>query len=144
MAEKTRVLFVCTHNAGRSQMAEGLLRMLYGERYEVYSAGTEPGVLNPYAVKVMAELGYDLTAHASKHLEEFLEQEIDYVVTVCDSAKENCPYFPGGKVRVHKSFPDPAAVTGNNEVKLNAVRDIRNGIRAWLEGTFGGDEVKIG
>jgi arsenate reductase len=138
LADKISVLFVCTHNAGRSQMAEALLRMLYGDRYEVYSAGTVPGTMNPYAVKVLAELGYDLLGHRSKHIDEFMEQDLDYVVTVCDSAKEACPYFPGGKHQMHRSFPDPAALSGSDEEVLESVREIRESIKKWLVDTFGG------
>jgi arsenate reductase (thioredoxin) len=137
MAEKTSVLFVCTHNAGRSQMAEALLRMLYGDRYDVYSAGTHPGVVNPYAVRALAELGYDLAGHRSKHIEEFLEREIDVVVTVCDSARENCPWFPGGKERIHHSFPDPAALGGSDDEIMAGVREIRDRMREWLVDVFG-------
>jgi arsenate reductase (thioredoxin) len=116
--------------------------MLYGERYDVYSAGTEPGSLNPYAVRALAELGYDLSAHRSKHLEEFMEQDMDVVVTVCDSARENCPWFPGGRQRIHHSFPDPAALSGSDEEKMAGVREIRDRIKDWLVDVFGGTEVK--
>jgi len=105
--EKKRVLFICTHNAARSQMAEGLLRALHGDHYEAFSAGTEPGSVNASAIRAMAEIGIDISHHRSKSLKEFFDQEFDYVVTVCDHAKESCPYFPGGKKILHQSFDDP-------------------------------------
>ncbi len=122
MLKKKRVLFICTHNSARSQMAEGLLRAMYRDKYEVFSAGTHPTFVNPYAIKAMEEIGIDISSHYSKSVNEFLDMEIDYVVTVCDSAKEECPYFPGGKYYVHRSFEDPSAVTGSSEEKLNAFR----------------------
>lgn len=133
---KQTVLFLCIHNAGRSQTAEGLLRSLYGERFEVFSAGTEPGNLNPYAVKVMAEMDIDISTHQSKHLEQYHDKEIDYVITVCDSAKENCPYFPGGKEVLHQSFDDPSAFSGSEEEILGHVRRVRDEIKEWISKTF--------
>ena len=134
--EKKRVLFICTHNAARSQMAEGLLRALYGNRYEVFSAGTEPGRVSPYAIKVMAEIGIDIGAHRAKSLQEFLNQKFDYVVTVCDHAKESCPYFPGGKKILHQSFEDPSSLTGIEEEIMAGFRRIRDEIRHWIEEEF--------
>ena len=134
--EKKRVLFICTHNAARSQMAEGLLRALYGNRYEVFSAGTEPGRVSPYAIKVMAEIGIDIGAHRAKSLQEFLNQKFDYVVTVCDHAKESCPYFPGGKKILHQSFEDPSTLTGSEEEIIAGFRRIRDEIRRWIEEEF--------
>ena len=90
---KKKVLFICTHNSARSQMAEGILRTLYGDRYEAYSAGTQPTKVNPYAIKVMSEIGIDISNHRSKSAEEFRGKEFDYVVTVCDNVKEACPFF---------------------------------------------------
>ena len=130
------VLFICTHNAARSQMAEGLLRALHGNRYEVFSAGTEPGRVSPYAIKVMAEIGIDIGAHRAKSLLEFLDQAFDYVVTVCDHAKESCPYFPGGKKILHQSFEDPSTLTGPKEEIMAGFRRIRNEIRQWIEEEF--------
>ena len=106
--EKKRVLFICTHNAARSQRAEGLLRVFHGDIYEAFSAGTEPGRVNPCAIKVIAENGSDIGAHRSNGLQEFSDQKFDYVVTVCDHAKESCPYFLGGKKILHQSFADPS------------------------------------
>lgn len=134
--EKKRVLFICTHNAARSQMAEGLLRALHGNRYEVFSAGTEPGRVSPYAIKVMAEIGIDIGAHRAKSLLEFLDQAFDYVVTVCDHAKESCPYFPRGKKILHQSFEDPSTLTGPKEEIMAGFRRIRNEIRQWIEEEF--------
>lgn len=135
--KKKRVLFICTHNSARSQMAEGLLKALYGDRYEVYSAGTHPTEVNPYAIKVMSELGIDISDHKSKSMENFLNMEFDYVVTLCDGAKETCPYFSGGKKYIHRSFEDPASFEGNEEERLEAFRKVRDGIKEWIVKTFG-------
>jgi arsenate reductase len=135
--EKKRVLFICTHNAARSQMAEGLLRALYGNRYEVFSAGTEPGRVSLYAVKVMADIGLDIGAYHSKSIQEFLNQSFDYVVTVCDHAKESCPFFPGGKKILHQSFEDPSSLTGTEEEIMAGFRRIRDAIRSWIESEWG-------
>jgi arsenate reductase len=128
-----RVLFVCTNNSARSQMAEGLLRHLHGDRYEVESAGTEPTEVNPLAIRAMAERGVDISSQRSKSLNELRGREFDLVVTVCDRAKEACPFFPGGGERVHQSFPDPAAAAGSEEERLCAFRDVRDAIEAWIE-----------
>jgi len=105
---KSRILFLCTGNSARSQMAEGLLRHMAGDRFEVFSAGTRPSGLNPNAVQAMAEVGIDISGHRSKHVDEFAGHQFDYVFTVCDNAKETCPFFPGGGKRLHQSFEDPA------------------------------------
>jgi arsenate reductase len=133
---KLSVLFLCTHNSARSQMAEGLLRALRGDRYEVHSAGTEPDGVNPYAVRVMAEIGMDIGNHRSKHVDEFRETAFDYVVTVCDNAKEACPFFPGAKKTIHKSFEDPSAFAGGTEDILAGFRRVRDQIRDWIEKKF--------
>jgi arsenate reductase (thioredoxin) len=138
---KKRVLVLCTGNSARSQMAEGLLRELGGDRLDVYSAGTNPSTVNPLAIEVMRERGIDISSHRSKHLEEFLGQLFDYVLTVCDKAAENCPIFPGQARRTHWSFPDPAAVSGTRGERLAFFRQVRDDIefhlREWLakEGT---------
>ncbi len=137
---KKRVLFICTHNSARSQMAEGLLNRLFGDRYEAFSAGTKPSGVNPLAVEVMKEIGIDISHHRSKSLEEFEGQEFDYVITVCDSAKEECPYFAGGKRRIHKSFPDPSSYEGTKEEKIEFFRKVRDQIKSWIEETFGKGE----
>ncbi|MEM2999932.1 MAG: arsenate reductase ArsC [Candidatus Bathyarchaeia archaeon] len=129
------VLFICTHNSARSQMAEAFLNKLCGDRYEAKSAGVSPKGLNPYVVKAMAEVGIDLSTHRSKSIQEFKGRTFDYVVTVCDSAREECPYFPGKKV-IHKSFPDPSALNGTEEEVMQKVREVRDAIRRWVEQTF--------
>src|SRR3712207_1973461 len=115
---KTRVLFLCTHNSARSQMAEGLLRRLAGDRFEVMSAGTEATLVRPEATKVMAELGVDISGQESKGLERYLGEPFDYVVPVCDAANEACPAFPGAKSRLHWSFRDPSQAKGEEEERL--------------------------
>lgn len=136
MMKKQRVLFVCTHNSARSQMAEGLLRALAGDRYEVHSAGTEPRGVHPLAIRVMQEIGIDLSSHESKHVDVYQEVPMDYVVTVCDSAREHCPYVPARRRNLHQSFPDPSAVEGDEAIRLEAFRRVRDQIRSWLEATF--------
>lgn len=130
---KERVLILCTGNSARSQMAEGLLRYLAGSQFEVFSAGSKPSTLNPFAIKVMQERGIDISSHRSKHLSEFIKQLFDYVITVCDQAAETCPVFPGRAQRIHWSFPDPAAVGGSDNDKLNAFRQTRDAIEAQLK-----------
>ncbi len=133
---KKRVLILCTGNSARSQMAEGLLRELAGAQFDVFSAGSKPSVVNPFAIEAMQERGIDISQHRSKHLNEFITQPFDYVITVCDQAAETCPIFPGRAERIHWSFPDPAAVEGSNEARLQAFRQTRDAIearlRAWL------------
>lgn len=133
---KKKVLFICTHNAARSQMAEGLLRTLYGDRYEAYSAGTQPSKVNPYAVRVMSELGVDISMHQSKHMNAFYGMEFDYVVTVCNQAKEVCPWSHGGKEYIHKDFEDPSQFEGEEDQKLAVFREVRDEIKDWIEKTF--------
>lgn len=132
MNERKRVLILCTGNSARSQMAEGILRHAGGERFEVWSAGTEPSRLNPLAVRAMQELGIDIGAHRSKSVDEFRGQEFDYVITVCDNAKENCPVFPGRSERIHWSFEDPAAAAGDEDARLAVFRRVRDEIRERL------------
>jgi len=126
-----RVLILCTGNSARSQMAEGLLRHMAGDRYEVFSAGTRPVGLNPNAVKAMSELGIDISSHRSKSVDEFTGQPFDCVITVCDSANEACPIFPGAGERLHHSFQDPAALPADQQ--LEAFRKVRDEIASWLE-----------
>ena len=133
---KKSVLFLCTHNSARSQMAEGMVNHLHGDRYQAYSAGTEPGSVHPLAVKVMAEIGIDISGHRSKHLREFAGREMDLVVTVCDNAREACPFFPGAKENRHESFPDPSAAGGSDDEKLAAFRATRDAIRTWIGKTI--------
>jgi arsenate reductase (thioredoxin) len=127
-----RVLILCTGNSARSQMAEGLLRFMAGQRFEVHSAGTRPGTVRPEAIAVMREVGIDIAGHRSKHVDEFRGQPFDFVITVCDNAKESCPVFPEGTVRVHWSFDDPAAVTGSEDLRLSEFRRVREEITARL------------
>ena len=136
---KQKVLFICTHNSARSQMAEAFLNALYPNKYQAFSAGTEPGTINPYVVKVMAELGFDLANNKTKGVSEFQNQKIDYVVTVCNSAKEHCPFFPGAKNYLHHGFTDPSSFTGTEADILAQVRTVRDGIKSWLEETFGSE-----
>ncbi len=127
---KQRVLILCTGNSARSQMAEGLLHNLAGDRFEVFSAGTKPAGLNPNAVRALAELGIDISGHRSKSVDEYAGQQFDYVITVCDNAKESCPFFPGGGQRVHHSFEDPAAAPADQQPAV--FRRVRDEIRDWL------------
>ncbi len=122
MADKKRVLILCTGNSARSQMAEGLLPHGAGDRFTVESAGTKPGIVRPEAIAVMKEVGIDITSHRSKHVDEFAGQNFDYVLTVCDNTKESCPVFFGKAVRLHYSFNDPAAVEGTDEKRLGEFR----------------------
>ena len=129
---KTRVLILCTGNSARSQMAEGLLRHMAGDRLEVHSAGTRPGSVRPEAIAVLAELGIDIRGHWSKHVDEFAGQPFDYVITVCDHADQSCPVFPGQTRRIHWSFEDPAAAAGDQPHRLSEFRRIRDQISQRL------------
>ena len=134
---KTRVLFLCTHNSARSQMAAGFLRHLAGDRFEVASAGTQARGVNPLAVRAMAESGIDISGQRSKTLDRFLDDGWDYVVTVCDSANEACPVFPRAATRLHWSFDDPSAVRGTDDQRLAVFRRVRDEIQTritrWLQ-----------
>jgi arsenate reductase len=132
MKDKKRVLILCTGNSARSQMAEGLLRHDAGDRYEVMSAGIEPSFVRPQAIEAMKEIGIDISNHRSKSLNKFLEQSFDYVITVCDNAKEQCPIFPGPATLIHWSFDDPAAATGDDAAQIVVFRRVRDEIRARL------------
>jgi arsenate reductase len=129
---KQRVLILCTGNSARSQMAEGLLRAEAGERFEVFSAGTNPSQVRPEAIIVMKELGIDLSVHRSKNVSEFSGQHFDYVLTVCDNARAGCPIFPGGGMRIHHSFQNPAAFEGSNDERVATFRRVRDEIREYL------------
>jgi arsenate reductase (thioredoxin) len=128
-----RILFLCTHNSARSQMAEGLLRGLAGERFEAHSAGTEATHVRPLAIAAMAEVGIDISGHESKTLDRYLGEPFDAVVTVCDQAAEACPVFPGARRRLHWSFPDPSKATGTPEQQLAVYREVRDRIRLRIE-----------
>ena len=129
---RPRVLFVCTHNSARSQMAEGLLRVLGGDRFEAASAGTEKTSVNPLAIRAMAERGIDISGHASKTVDGLLQEGWDYLVTVCDDANERCPFVPGIRTRLHWSFPDPSRATGTPEERLAVFCRVRDQIEARL------------
>ena len=131
-----RVLFICTGNSARSQMAEGLLRALGAGRYEVFSAGLAPKGLNPLAVAAMAEIGLDISRQASKSMEQYLNQPFDYVITVCDRAQESCPAFPGGRTRLHWSFDDP--------IDLADFRRVRDEIALRLRGWLAAEAAEAG
>jgi len=133
MAEKKRILILCTGNSARSQMAEGLLRHDAGDRYEVQSAGAKPSHVRPEAIAVMQEIGIDISGHRSKSVDEFASQSFDTVLTVCDHAREMCPVYPGHAHRIHRNFEDPAAVQGSEEERLSAFRRVRDQIRNYLK-----------
>ena len=140
---KTKVLILCTGNSCRSQMAEGVLRHYGSGKFEVFSAGTKPSTVNTLAIKVMNEIGIDISGHRSKHVDEFLGQKIDYVISVCDNAKESCPIFPGGTVRLHWPFPDPPHDKEITEAVINEFRKVRDLVherfkRLALTGNFMG------
>ena len=126
---RQRVIFVCTHNSARSQMAEGMLRAWGGDRFEVFSAGTEATRVGPEAVAVMAEIGIDINGHTSKTLEPFLGESFSWLITVCDDAKEACPTIPGVRQQAHWSIEDPSAVEGDEESRLEAFRAARDHLR---------------
>jgi len=129
---KKRVLLLCTGNSARSQMAEGLLRYMAGDRFDVFSAGTHPVGLNPSAVEVMREIGIDIAHHRSKNMREFVDQSFDYVVTVCDRARDTCPRWPDKAKFVHWSFKDPASVRGSEEERRIAFQEVRDLIRTQI------------
>jgi len=127
-----RVLFLCTHNSARSQMAEGLLRAWGGERFEAHSAGVEATEVRPLAIRAMDELGIDVRGQASKRLDVYDGEEFDYAITVCDEAREACPFFPGAGTQLHWSFDDPSAATGTEDERLAVFRRVRDQIGARI------------
>ncbi|MFX0173323.1 MAG: arsenate reductase ArsC [Candidatus Hodarchaeota archaeon] len=135
--QKKTILFICTHNSARSQMAEALLRKKYGNFFLALSAGTKPTSINPYTRLVLAEVGINISTHKSRHVRDFFDQKIDLVVTVCDSAKEECPFFPGANQYEHKSFEDPSEIKGSEEEILSGFRRIRDEISSWIDIKFG-------
>ena len=137
MTPKTRVLFICTANAARSQMAEGLLRAKYGERYEAFSAGTRQTVVSARAITVMQEIGIDISDHRSKTLEEFRGESFDIAATLCDNAHAICPMVPGAKKTIHHGFSDPHLTPGSDEKVLEGYRKVRDLIEVWIDTTFG-------
>jgi len=139
--KKTTVLFVCTANAARSQMAEGYLRAIYGDRYEVFSAGTRKARVSERAIRVMSEIGVDITPHHSKTLAEVAHMSFDIAVTLCDRAHLVCPVVPGAGTTIHYGFFDPHLTTGNEEEILAGYRRVRDEITAWIDTTFGPGQV---
>jgi arsenate reductase len=127
--QKRRVIFVCTHNSARSQMAEGMLRAWAGDRFEAFSAGTQRTRVRPEAIAVMAEIGIDIAGHTSKTLEPFMGEEFSWLITVCDQARESCPTIPGVRQQAHWSIDDPSAVEGDEDVRLEAFRTARDHLR---------------
>jgi len=132
---KQKILFICTNNSARSQIAEGFSKAFYKDKYGTYSAGVQPTSVNPYAVKVMKEAGIDISDHRSKSITEFKDITFDYIVTVCNNAKDKCPFFPGKKI-IHKSFQDPTKYAGNIEEILTNFRKTRDEIKDWIIKTF--------
>lgn len=133
---KKKVLFICSSNQARSQMAEGLLRDIYGDEYEVSSAGVSPTFVAPEAIIALDEVGIDITHHTSQSIDEYKGVEFDYVITVCDRAKENCPFFPGAKHYIHKSFREPSKAVEADEDLLEGYRRVRDDIAKWIEEKF--------
>jgi arsenate reductase (thioredoxin) len=139
IAGPIRVLFLCTHNSSRSQMAEGLLRARGSVHFQVFSAGTHPRSVHPLAIRAMAEIGIDIrpaAGYRAKGMDEFVGQPMDLVVTVCDEAAEECPFFPGERRQEHWSFPDPSAATGTEDERLSVFRQVRDAIAARIEETL--------
>ena len=132
MPDKKSVLILCTGNSARSQMAEGLLKHITKGEFEVFSAGTKPSIVRPEAIKVLEEIGIDISANRSKSVDEFINKEIDYVLTVCDNARENCPYFPAKTEVIHYSFDDPAEAKGDENYRLSIFRKVRDEIEKHL------------
>jgi arsenate reductase len=133
VAPKRRVLFVCTHNSARSQMAEGFLRSLGGDRFEAASAGTEARGVHPFAIQAMGEVGIDISEHESKTIDRYLGEPLDLVITVCDDAAEACPVFPNAQERCHWSFPDPSRASGSDEQRFAAFTRVRDAIRERIQ-----------
>ncbi len=140
VGDRSRVLFLCTHNSARSQMAEGLLRHLAGDHFEAMSAGTEATHVRPLAIRAMKEIGIDISGQESKTLERYLEEPLDHVITVCDDANEACPFFPGAQSRLHWSFEDPSTAEGSEEERLEVFRSVRDRIRRRIEEELVGAE----
>ena len=138
---KSKALILCTGNSARSQMAEGLLRHEAGDQFEVYSAGTRPSTVRPEAIAVMGEIGIDISDQRSKSVDEFTGKELDYVITVCDNAKESCPVFPAKTLRMHWPFEDPAAVQGSDDERKAAFRKVRDQIHGRIMVFLGNEEL---
>jgi len=138
--KKKRVIFICAHNSARSQIAEAFLNSLFGDKYGAYSAGVEPSRVNPYAIRAMAEIGIDISDPRAKSVFEFTEIEMDLAVTVCDKAKQSCPFFPA-KTVLHHSFVDPETFTGSEDEILEKFRKLRDEIKTWVEQFFSNEEA---
>jgi arsenate reductase (thioredoxin) len=135
-ARKPRVLFICTHNSVRSQIAEGYLRARHSDLFEVFSAGSEVRGVHPLAVAVMYEIGIDISGQRSKLVDEFFHAGIDIIVKVCDCAHEGCPFFPGVRQTIHAAFPDPSSCTGPPRERIARFREVRDRIVAWIDHSF--------
>lgn len=131
-----KILILCTGNSARSQIAEGLLVHICQNKYEVFSAGTKPSIVRPEAIKVLQEIGIDISTNRSKSVDVFINEEIDYVLTVCDNANENCPYFPAKTKLINHSFADPAEIEGDEDTRLSVFRQVRDEIKKYLENDF--------
>lgn len=131
--KKPRILFICTHNSARSQIAEGYVNAKYSDRFEVFSGGTEITRVHPMAIAVMKEIGIDISGHRSKLIDEYFGEGIGTVITVCDSAHKACPFFPGAKTVIHISFPDPSICTGTPDECLLQFREVRDAIILWID-----------
>jgi arsenate reductase len=129
---KKKILFLCTGNSARSQMAEGLMRHFRGDEFDVFSAGVEPKGVHAKAIEAMREIGVDISRQQSKHVDDLPIKEFDCIITLCDHAAQNCPVFPGKGVRLHHSFSDPAAVHGSEQDKLEAFRKVRDELKQFI------------
>ena len=133
MVDKKKVLFVCTQNSARSQMSEAILRHFHGDKYEAFSAGIKPYIVNPVAIEVMKNIGVDMSSHRSKSIDEYIHQEFDAVITVCDNAKEQCPHIAGSKRKLHHTFANKVPVTGTDREIYEGFERLRDEIKNWLD-----------
>jgi arsenate reductase len=138
--DKKQILFLCAHNSARSQMAEAFLRLFFGDRYDVWSAGIKPSCVNPYVISVMDEEGVDMTGHYAKNVSDYIDYQFDSVVTVCDNVHRSCPFFPGAKNYIHEGFIDPSLFQGTEEDMIRQFRKVRDDIKYWIMQTFLPDE----
>ena len=143
MNAKKKILFLCTHNAARSQMAEGFVNALYADRYEAYSAGSEPTEVHPCTIEVMAEQGIDIASQRAKSLDEYDNASFDYVVTMCADAQENCPIFPGGVEYLHHTFVNPGSAPRSDNDQCASFRHVRDQIKGWLDVTIGKNSSSV-
>jgi len=132
LKEKKKVLILCTHNSARSQMAEGILKSIAADRFEVVSAGSKAAKVNPYAIRVLAEIDIDISYQQSKSLDQFINHDFDYLITVCDNAAKQCPVFPGNCQKIHWPLEDPAAVSGSDQEKIKAFRAVRDELKGLI------------